>query len=87
MKVTTDIKEKLQYYINNNEDVYQFCDELVEMSNDAMLKNKEELLDYFKRANQILVYADDDVLFLLYGLEVLICIQRKSAFDNNLIAA
>lgn len=87
MKVTTDIKEKLQYYINNNEDVYQFCDELVEMSNDAMQKNKEELLDYFKRANQILVYADDDVLFLLYGLEVLICIQRKSAFDNYLIAA
>ena len=86
MKFITDIKEKLQYYINNNEDVYQFCDELVEMSNDAMQKNKEELLDYFKRANQILVYADDDVLFLLYGIGVLTCIPQKATLDN-LIAA
>lgn len=87
MKVTTDIKEKLQYYINNNEDVYQFCDELVEISNEAMQKNKEELLDYFKRANQILVYADDDVLFLLYDVGVLTCISKKATLDNNLIAA
>lgn len=87
MKVTTYIKEKLQYYINNNEDVYQFCDELVEISNEAMQKNKEELLDYFKRANQILVYADDDVLFLLYDVGVLTCISKKATLDNNLIAA
>lgn len=87
MKVITDIKEKFQYYINNNEVVYQFCGELVEISNEAMLKNKEELLDYFKRANQILVYTDDDVQFLLNGVEVMTCIQSKSALDNNLIAA
>ena len=87
MKVITDIKENLQYYINNNEDIYHFCGELIEKSNEAMQKNKDELLDYFKRANQILVYTDDDVLFLLDGVEVMICIQSKSALDNNLIAA
>ena len=29
MKLITDIKEKLQYHINNNEVVYQFCSELM----------------------------------------------------------
>ena len=56
MKLTTNIKDKLQYYINNNEAVYQFCGEVVKISNETAQKNKKELLGYFKRANLILVY-------------------------------
>lgn len=52
MKLITDIKEKLQYYINNNEVVYQSCGELVEVSNETMQKNKNALLDSFKRVNK-----------------------------------
>lgn len=105
MKLITDIKEKLQYYINNNEVVYQFCGELVEISNEAVQKNKNALLDSFNRANLIEMYGkhnssvkdgwpeltewstDDDVLFLLNGIGVLICIPKKEALDNNLIVA
>lgn len=56
MKIITDIKEKLQYYINNNEVVYQFCGELVEVSNETMQKNKNALLDSFKRVNLVKIY-------------------------------
>lgn len=105
MKLTTNIKDKLQYYINNNEVVYQFCGEVVKTSNETTQKNKKELLGYFKRANLILVYdknsnfvrggwpkltdraTDDDVLFLLDGVGVLICISPKEALANNLIVA
>ena len=44
MKLTTDIKEKLHYYINNKEVVYQSCGELVEVSNDTKKENKDTLL-------------------------------------------
>ena len=57
MKLIKDIKEKLQYYINNNKVVYQFCGELVEISNETMLKNKNALLDFFNRANLIEMYG------------------------------
>ena len=105
MKLTTDIKEKLQYYISNNEVVWQFCGDLVEVSNDTEKENKEALLGYCRTANRIEVYdkhnsfvkegwsdladwsTDDDVLFLLDGIGVLICIPRKLAVENNLIAA
>lgn len=105
MKLTTNIKDKLQYYISNNEVVYQFCGEVVKTSNETAQKNKKELLGYFKRANLILVYdknsnfvrsgwseltdraTDDDVLFLLDGVGVLICISPKEALANNLIVA
>lgn len=105
MKLITDIKEKLQYYINNKEVVYQFCGELIDISNETMQKNKNALLDSFNRANLIEIYGkhnsfvgnglskltewstDNDVLFLLDGIGVLICISKKSALDNNLIAA
>lgn len=105
MKLITDIKKKLQYYINNNEVVYQFCGELVEVSNETMLKKKNALLDSFKRVNLIEMYGkhnsflkdgwpeltewstDDDVLFLLDGIGMLICIPQKEALDNNLIVA
>ena len=56
MKLITDIKEKLQYYINNNEVVYQFCGELVGVSNETMQKNKNALLDSFKRVNLVKIY-------------------------------
>lgn len=105
MKLITDIKEKLQYYINNNEVVYQFCGELVEISNETIQKNKNALLDSYNKANLIEMYGkhtsfvkdgwpeltewstDDDVLFLLDGIGVLICIPQKEALDNNLIVA
>lgn len=105
MKLITDIKEKLQYYINNNEVVYQFCGELVEVSNETMQKNKNTLLDSVNRANYIEMYgkhdsfvkdglseltewsSDDDVLFLLDGIGVLICIPQKVALYNNPIMA
>lgn len=60
MKLITDIKEKLQYYINNNEVVYQFCGELVEVSNETMQKNKNTLLDSVNRANYIEMYGKHD---------------------------
>lgn len=105
MKVTTDIKEKLQHYISNNKVVYQFYSEPIEISNETIQKSKNALLVSFNKANLIKRYgkhnsfvkdgwseltersADDDVLFLLDGVGVLICIPRKSALDNNLIAA
>lgn len=57
MKLITDIKENLQYYINHNEAVYQFCGELIEVSNETMQKNKNALLDSFNRANLIEMYG------------------------------
>lgn len=57
MKVATGIKENLQYYINNNEVVCQFCGELVEISNKTMLENRNALLDPFNRAHLIEIYV------------------------------
>ena len=57
MKLIKDIKEKIQYYINNNKVVYQFCGERVEISNETMLKNKNALLDSFNRTNLIEMYG------------------------------
>ena len=105
MKLINNIKEKLQYFVENNEVVYQFCGELIEVSNDKEKENKESLLGFFSRASQVEVYmkhdrwakegwpeltdwsTDDDILFLLYGVGVLICIPKKEAIANNLIEA
>lgn len=57
MKVTTEIKEKLQYYISNNEVVYQFYVEPIEMSNETIHKNKNDFLDSLNRANLIEIYG------------------------------
>ena len=56
MKFITDIKEKLQYYINNNEVVYPVSGELIEISNETSQKNKNALLDYFNRVNLVKIY-------------------------------
>lgn len=101
----TITKDTLREYVKENEVVYQFCGELMEVSNDIEKENKETLLGYFRRANCVEVYTkhdslakkgwteladwstDDDVLFLLDGVGVLICIPKKEATANNLIAA
>lgn len=94
----------LREYIENNEVVYQFCGELMEVSNDNEKENKQTLLGYFRRGNRVEVYTkqdrwakdgwseltdwstDDDVLFLLDGVGVMICIPKKEAVKNHLIA-
>lgn len=93
----------LQAYVEANEVVYQFCGELMEVSNGTEKENKETLLDYFRRANRVELYTkhdrwakdgwpeladwstDDDVLFLLDGVGVMICIPKKEAVKNHLI--
>lgn len=95
----------LRRYVEQNEVVYQFCGELVEVSNATEKENKETLLGYFRSANRVEVYTkldrwakdgwpelaewstDDDVLFLLDGVGVMICIPKKEALANNLIDA
>lgn len=95
----------LRRYIEQNEVVYQFCGELMEVSNDKEKVNKETLLGYFRGANRVEIYTkhdsvvannwtelsswstDDDVLFLLDGGGVMICIPKKKAIANNLIEA
>lgn len=95
----------LRRYIEQNEVVYQFCGELMEVSNETEKEHKETLLGYFRRANSVEVYTkhdrwakdgwpeladwstDDDVLFLLDGVGVMICIPKKEALANNLIEA
>ena len=93
----------LQAYVEANEVVYQFCGELMEVSNGTEKENKETLLDYFRRANRVELYTkhdrwakdgwpeladwstDDDVLFLLDGVGVMICIPKKEAVKKHLI--
>ena len=103
--MTTNITANiLQTYVENNEVVYQFCGELMEVSNDTEKENKETLLGYFRRANRVEVYTkhdrwakdgwpeladwstDDDVLFLLDGVGVMICIPKKESVENHLNA-
>ena len=44
--ITADI---LQKYVETNEVVFQFCGELVEVSNDTEKENKETLIRYLRR--------------------------------------
>ena len=101
-KITADI---LLSYEESHEVVYQFCGELMEVSNDTEKENKETLLGYFRRANRVEFYTkhdrwakdgwseladwstDDDLLFLLDGVGVMICIPKKEAIANNFIEA
>ena len=50
----------LQAYVEANEVVYQFCGELMEVSNGTEKENKETLLDYFRRANRVELYTKHD---------------------------
>ena len=102
INITADI---LQKHIETNEVVYQFCGELMEVSNDKEKENKETLLGYFRGVNRVEIYTkhdsfvannwtelsswstDDDVLFLLQNIGVLICVPKKEALNNKLIAS
>ena len=55
--ITADI---LQKYVETNEVVFQFCGELVEVSNDTEKENKEALIRYLRRANRVEVYTKQD---------------------------
>ena len=105
MITINNLVSQLLNYVTNNEVVYQFCGELMEVSNDNEKENKAALLSYLSRAKRIEVYdkhnafeqdgwtelvdwsTDDDVLFLLQDIGVLICVPEKLAIDNKLIAA
>ena len=95
--------DALRKYVESHEVVYQFCGELMEVSNNTEKENKETLLGCFRTANRVEVYTkhdrwandgwpeladwstDDDLLFLLNGIGVMICIPKKEAIANNLI--
>lgn len=101
-KITTD---SLRTYVEANEVVYQFCGELMEVSNGTEMEQIETILGYFPEVRRVEVYTkhdklakdswpelskwakDDDVLFLLDGIDMLICIPKKKALANNLIEA
>ena len=51
-----NLVSQLLNYVTNNEVVYQFCGELMEVSNDNEKENKAALLSYLSRANRIVVY-------------------------------
>lgn len=105
MGIEKNITSQLLDYILNNEVVYQFCGELIEVSNNVEKENKETLLGCFRRNSRVEVYTkhdrwakegwpelanwstDDDVLFLLQNIGVLICVPKKLALNHNLIAA
>lgn len=58
----TITKDTLREYVKENEVVYQFCGDLMEVSNDIEKENKETLLGYFRRANCVEVYTKHDSL-------------------------
>lgn len=56
MITINNLVSQLLNYVTNNEVVYQFCGELMEVSNDNEKENKAALLSYLSRANRIVVY-------------------------------
>ena len=52
--------EKLYNYVSNNEVVYQFCDELMEVANESEKENKAKLLGYYPKVNRVEVYTKQD---------------------------
>lgn len=58
--INTQIVNILRKYIEQNEVVYQFCGELMEVSNESEKENKETLFRYFSRANRVEVYTKHD---------------------------
>lgn len=60
MTIVNNIVSLLLNYVANNEVVYQFCGELMEVSNDAEKENKETLLGYFRRADRVEIYTKHD---------------------------
>jgi hypothetical protein len=103
MIVSKNIILGLTDYIKNNEVVYQFCDELIELSNNENPDNRQTILDSLVNTSSVEVYEkgsflihesfeeldnwsmDNDCLFLLVPVELLICIPKISAISANLI--
>lgn len=56
MQLTKGNIDNLKNYIENNEVVYQVCDELIEVSNSENLENRKSLLEYFKHVNSVEVF-------------------------------
>ena len=53
MSITKNIISQLLNYVMNNELVYQFCCELMDVFYDNEKENKEALLSYLSRAKRI----------------------------------
>lgn len=60
MGIEKNITSQLLDYILNNEVVYQFCGELIEVSNNVEKENKETLLGCFHRNSRVEVYTKHD---------------------------
>src|SRR5574344_2624836 len=101
MIVSKNIILGLTDYIKNNEVVYQFCDELIELSNNENPDNRQTILDSLVNTSSVEVYEkgsflihesfeeldnwsmDNDCLFLLVPVELLICIPKISAISAD----
>lgn len=60
MAITKNIISQLLSYASKNEVVYQFCGELIAVSNNTEKENKKTLSGYFRRANGVNVYTKHD---------------------------
>lgn len=56
MKLFQNTIELLKNYIASNEVVYQVCGELIEVSNNYNIDNRETLLGYFNHVTNIKIY-------------------------------
>lgn len=56
MILSENIIERLSEYIENNDIVYQPCDELIEVSNDKKTNNRKFLLESLAKTSKIEVY-------------------------------
>ena len=57
MKISQNSKKNLLRYIKNNEVVYQVYGELVEVSNDDNIDNRNALIEYFNQSSSIELYT------------------------------
>ena len=62
MSITKNITSQLLNYVMNNEVVYQFCGELMDVFYDNEKENKTALLSYLSRAKRIEVDKHNDFL-------------------------
>ena len=65
MQLAKNILSQLLNYVTRYEVVYQFCGELMEVSNESEIENKENLLGYFRGANHVEVYTKRDILLVV----------------------
>lgn len=62
MGVAKNIISQLLNHVTNNEMVYQFCGELMNISNETEKENKKTLLGYFRRAKRMEVHTKQERL-------------------------